>query len=256
MNRFLSRVAVALAFLTILMVAPLLAQQSPEPLTNASVIKLVKAGFKEKTIIAIIHSRLNKFDLSAERLIDLKHNGVTESVILAMISQGEMQFGANDNWDDDAFFKKGSQAPRGAGGDAPKQGDVDIFGSSGSASGESRSRGAGPQSGSSQGDSVTTGSATVRIMRPPVEEGAGAVKLEKTPTLNNDSIIKLVDAGFSEGTIMKRIEDSPSDFDLSPAKLAELRKHRVSETVIAAMTLAMSDDSSTKTSPPAKSREN
>jgi len=95
----------------------------------------------------------------------------------------------------------------------------------------------------------------VRILRPPVEDG-GAVKLEKTPTLNNDSIIKLVDAGFSEGTIIKRIEDSPSEFDLSPTKLAELRKRRVSEPVIAAMTLAMGDDSSTKTSAPVKSREN
>ena len=256
MKTFLSRVVVALAFITILTGVPVLAQQSPEPLTNASVIKLVKAGFKEKTIISIIHSRLNRFDLSAERLIDLKHNGVTESVILAMISQGEMQLGANDDWDDDAFFKRGTGAPRAGGGDGSKQAGVDIFGSNGSASGQSRSRGMGPQSGSSQGDSETTGTATVRIMRPPVEEGGGAVKLEKTPTLNNDSIIRLVDAGFSEGTIMKRIEDSPSDFDLSPAKLAELRKHRVSDTVIAAMTLAMSDDSSTKTSSPVKSREN
>lgn len=256
MRRFLSRLVVALAFAAIGAGAPVLAQQGVEPLTNASVIKLVKAGFKEKTVIAIIHSRLNRFDLGAERLIDLKHSGVTENVILAMISQGEMQFGASDDWNDDAFFKKGTGAAPSGSGDPVKQGGVDIFGSSGSSSGQSRSRGVGPESGASQGDSVTTGTATVRIMRPPVEEGGGRVKLEKTLTLNNDSIIKLVDAGFSEGTIMKRIEDSPSDFDLSPAKLAELRKHRVSDTVIAAMTLAMGDDSSTKTSAPVKSREN
>ena len=37
---------------------PTLAQQSREtPLTNAAVIKLVRAGFKEKTVIAIIRSR-------------------------------------------------------------------------------------------------------------------------------------------------------------------------------------------------------
>jgi len=82
------------------------------------------------------------------------------------------------------------------------------------------------------------------------------LKLEKTPTLNNDSIIKLVEAGFSEGTIVKRIEDSPSEFDLSATRLAELRKHRVSETVIAAMTAAMGDDSASKTNAPGKSREN
>ena len=48
------------------------------------------------------------------------------------------------------------------------------------------------------------------------------MKLEKTPTLNNESVIKLVEAGFSEGTIIKRIEDSPAEFDLSTAKLVEL----------------------------------
>jgi hypothetical protein len=133
MKRFLSRVVVALTFAAVAMGAPVLAQQSLEPLTNASVIKLVRAGFKEKTVIAIIQSRPNKFDLNAERLIDLKHNGVTENVILAMISQGEMQFGTDD-WGDDSFFKKGSGAMRGAGGDPAKQGGVDIFGSGGSSS--------------------------------------------------------------------------------------------------------------------------
>ena len=95
---------------------------------------------------------------------------------------------------------------------------------------------------------MTTGSATVRILKPPAEEGGGgAARLEKTPTLNNDSIIQLVEAGFSEGTIVKRIEGSPVEFDLSPDKLADLRKHRVTDPIIAAMTTAMSDDSPAKT---------
>jgi hypothetical protein len=34
-------------------------QQPDGPLTNASVVKLVKAGFKEKTIIAIINNQPN-----------------------------------------------------------------------------------------------------------------------------------------------------------------------------------------------------
>ena len=253
MKLFLLGCLGALAFSAVVASASVFAQQSVEPLNNASVIKLVRAGFKEKTVIAIIHSRSNRFDLNAERLIELKHNGVTENIILAMISQDEMHLGGGDDWSDDAFFKKGAGTARGNSSDAPKQEGADIFGSSGSASGESRSRG---QNNSNQGDTVTTGTATVRILRPPVEEGAGQVKLEKTPTLNNDSIIKLVDAGFSEGTIIKRIEDSPSEFDLSPPRLAELRKHRVSDPVIAAMTVAMGDDSSTKTSTPGKSREN
>jgi hypothetical protein len=54
-------------------------------------------------------------------------------------------------------------------------------------------------------------------------------------------VIRLIDAGFSEGTIIKRIEESPVEFDLSPAKILELQKHRVSEAIIAAMNAAMGD---------------
>ena len=55
-----------------------------------------------------------------------------------------------------------------------------------------------------------------------------------------------MEAGFSEGTIIKRIEDSPAEFDLSPPKLIELRKRRVTDAIITAMTAAM-DDSGSKT---------
>jgi len=51
----------------------------------------------------------------------------------------------------------------------------------------------------------------------------------------------LVEAGFSEGTIIKRIEGSPVNFDLSPAKIEELHKKRVTDSIIAAMTAAMGD---------------
>jgi hypothetical protein len=64
-------------------------------------------------------------------------------------------------------------------------------------------------------------------------------KLEKTPTLTNEGVIRLVEAGFSEGTIIKRIEASPVDFDLSAGKVVELQKKRVSEAIIAAMNAAM-----------------
>jgi hypothetical protein len=97
----------------------------------------------------------------------------------------------------------------------------------------------------------------VRILRPPTEAGGvSATKLERTPTLDNDAIVRLVDAGFSEGTIIKRIEDSPAEFDLSPAKLEELRKRRVSDSIILAMTAAMSDDAAPKPKAPGRNREN
>ncbi len=223
-------------------------QRSDTPLTNTAVIKLVRAGFKEKTVIAIIHSRANNFDLGPDRLIDLKKNGVSESIILAMLSQDGGQPNNGDGWDDDAFFERGSGATRR---NDPKSGDDDsnstgIFGSGGGSSSETRNRGA---RGSGQEETTTTGSASVRIIRPPSEAGGAQLKLEKIPTLNNESIIQLIDAGFSEGTIIKRIEDSPAEFDISPAKLQELRKRRVSEPIIAAMRVAMEDSSPAANNP-------
>ena len=220
---------VLLVFLTASMA---MAQTSSSVMTNLAVIKLVRAGFKEKTVIAIIHSRPNRFDLEPERLIDLKRNGVSENIILAMLSQGEALL-ADDDFsfaDPDPTRKRSTEDPGGG----------DIFGDRAGTSGETRGRGL---SGSNQGARSTTGSATVRILRPPTEENGAALKLEKTATLNNESIIDLVDGGFSEGTIIKRIEGSPVDFDLSYAKVEELRRRRVTEPVIIAMKTAMRDDS-------------
>ena len=237
-------IASALLALTCLIYAPSVSAQQHSPLTNAAVVKLVRAGFKEKTVIAIIRTRTNRFNLEPDRLIDLKRSGVSENVILAMLSQNDAAFFTEDGWGSDPFLDSNKQKGNSTGN------ETDIFGSSGSASGETRSRG---QSAGVAGERLTTGSATVRIMRPPSEGGA-ALRLEKTPTLNNESIINLVEAGFSEGTIIKRIESSPSDFDLSPSKIAELRKRRVSDPIIAAMHSAM-DGSEPKATNPSNSGE-
>jgi len=227
-------------------------QRSNEPLTNASIVKLVRAGFKEKTVITLIRSHQNRFNLDPDRLIELKRSGVSENIILSMLSQDDSGLFSGDDWADDSFSKeKGrrSSAPDNA---DPQSGGADIFGSSGGSKGQTRGRG---MNGSNEGEAVTTGSATVRILRPPSEAGGAQLKLEKTPALNNDTIIKLVEAGFSEGTIVKRIEDSPADFDLSAPKLEELRKHRITEPIIVAMTAAM-DDSGAKLTAPGRTREN
>src|SRR5215210_2747080 len=81
-------------------------QQGREmPLTNAAVIKLVRAGFKEKTVIAIIRSRPVQFDLSPDRLIELKHSNVSENIILAMLALDDTEFAPNDDdWGSDPFF--------------------------------------------------------------------------------------------------------------------------------------------------------
>jgi hypothetical protein len=216
------------------------------PLTNAAVIRLARAKFSDKMIVAVIRTRAVKFDLSPDKLIELKKNGVSERVILAMLERGGA--GRIDDSqlprepDDDSFFGdlEGASNKPGAGAQSSRNNpnETDIFGSSGGSSGESRTNGIG---GGASAATQTTGSATVHIIRPQ-EQGGGPAKLERTPTLNDQSIIDLVEAGFSEGTIMRRIEDSPAEFDLSPQKLAELRKRRVTEPVINAMRAAMSDD--------------
>lgn len=209
------------------------------PLTNESVIKLVKAGFKEKTVIAIINNRPGIFNLDPEKLIELKRAGVGENIILAMLASQDATFIiGEDEWvSDDKFFKGLNKK---TGNDPQSSGGTNIFGAGGSSQSRSESRGT---DGGNVNEGSVSGSATVRIIKPPSEGGsAGSLKLEKTPVLDNAGVIRLVDAGFSEGTIIKRIQESPVDFDLSPGKLDELYKKRVTDPIIAAMTAAMGKD--------------
>lgn len=222
-------------------------QQRDAPLTNAAVIKLVRAGFKEKTVISVIRSRPNRFALDPDKLIELKRAGVSENIILAMLSQDE-SFVFADEWTDEVGRGKGKTSPLNPG----TQSGTDVFGSNEGSRGQMQRRGA---DGSSQGETTTTGTATVRILRP-AESGGLPAKLERIPTLTNDAVIKLVEAGFSEGTIVKRIEDSPAEFDLSDAKLQELRRRRVTEVVIGAMRAAMNDDPATVQSGSRRKGEN
>ena len=221
-------------------------KQDDGPMTNAEVIKLVKAGFKEKTIILIIASRLPGFDLSSDKMIQLKRAGVGENIIVAMLARQDGTDIPNDDsssWGDDPFFNSKADAKGNgngsSGGNGSDQG-TNIFGSSAGSKESTRNR---TDHGSASGDSKLTGSATVRILRPPTEAGGsdGSAKLEKTKSLTNESIVELVDAGFSEGTIIRRIEQSPVDFDLAPEKLDALRKKRVTDKVLAAMKAAMGD---------------
>ena len=235
MNRFLIATLLALSVLA----GTAAAQQSSEPLlTNASVVKLVKAGFKEKTVITIINNRPNVFELDPEQLIQLKRQGVSENIILAMLATQDATLVVNEDeaWATDEQFFKGLKRPN-SGGSDNSAGSTNIFGSGGSSQSRTESRGG---NGGTQNEGSVTGSATVRILKPPTEGGGATTpKLEKTPTLNNEGVISLVDAGFSEGTIIKRIENSPVEFDLSPAKVEELRKRRVTDPIIAAMRAAM-----------------
>lgn len=241
MSRYVNRSF--LAVIVIVFFAGITCAQTTEnntPLTNAAVLKLVRAGFKEKTIISIINARPAAYDLSPESMIELKRSGVNENIILAMLNRQQGLSVDDDTWGDDPFFQ--DKRDKQKGNQPPDQNQTEIFGSSGSGQSSTRNRGSGKMDQSA--DTLTTGTATVRIIRPP-SEGSAPLKLEKTVSLTNDSIIELVEAGFSEGTIIRRIEQSPVEFDLSPAKIAELRKHRVGDRIIAAMRMATGDDSST-----------
>jgi hypothetical protein len=252
--RILFPVSLVLIFSSLVLAQTNQAQQ--KSLNNAAVVKLAKAGFKEKTIIQIINTRVPNFDLSPDRMIELKKNGVTEKVIVAMLArqEGMEPFNDDESWADDAFMsspldpKTSNKTGSGNSGSGNSAGNnsassdpgTNIFGSSGGVKGQTKSNAG---NGGVDSDIMTTGSATVRIIKPPTEAGgAGPAKLEKTKSLTNDSIVELVEAGFSEGTIIRRIEQSPVEFDLSAAKLDELRKRRVSDKVIVAMKAAMGED--------------
>lgn len=225
-----------------------------ETLTNESVINLIRAGFKEKTVMAIIMSSPVSFDVSTPKLIELKKRGVSERVVLTMMQQQELfSRGAslstlNDESffrpEDEAFFK---ESPRLRLPDDARRGSRDdeetsIFGSRSGSS--SRTRGRGGAGGESANEGEVGGSATARIIRPHVE-GGGGPKLERAQKLTNQAIIDMAQANFSEGTILRRIDNTHVDFDLSTNGLAELRRNRVSERVIQAMRDAMDEEDKT-----------
>lgn len=222
-----------------------------EVLTNDSIINLVRAQFKEKTILTLMRTSPVSFDLSSTKLIQLKKNGVSETIIQAMIQQQSVAAEAfalrDDDFfraDDDAFFKsaprlelpemKRKESKRN---DTDDEKQTDIFGSRSGSQSQSRTRGG--IGGDRSSDSELTGSATVRIIRPPTE--GGEPKLERAPRLSNQSIIEMVEAGFSEGTILRKIELTQVEFDLSAKAVEELKKSRVSEKVIKAMRQAMDE---------------
>jgi|SRR5579864_177914 len=67
-----------------LMAFPLVAQRSQAPLTNADVLKMVKAGVPEVQIVKSMQFRHAKFDLSPDALLALQRGGVRQNVLKAM----------------------------------------------------------------------------------------------------------------------------------------------------------------------------
>lgn len=61
---------------------------APKPMTVQDVIKLSKAGLSDDTIIEQIRAKNQRFDLTADQLVQLKTANVSEHVIQAMINPG------------------------------------------------------------------------------------------------------------------------------------------------------------------------
>ncbi|MGO8734940.1 MAG: hypothetical protein ACLQVM_19350 [Terriglobia bacterium] len=62
-------------------------EQPGQPLTNESIMRLVKIGFSDETIISMVEHEPGNYSLGAEAVIALKKAGVSEKIIRAMLSK-------------------------------------------------------------------------------------------------------------------------------------------------------------------------
>src|ERR1041384_4141637 len=133
MNRLLIATCLVLCFT----IGALGQQSDAGPLTNAAVVRLVKAGFKEKTVITIINNRQGDFKLDTDHLIELKRSGVNENIILAMLSsQMGTVFVDEDEWGSESLFKDSIKQNAG---DSKSQTGDSLFGSGPSSQSSGRS---------------------------------------------------------------------------------------------------------------------
>lgn len=248
--------SLAAALVALLPTGLVSAQDSPvkprQVLTNDSIISLTKARFKERMILTLIRTSQTRFDISTAKLVELKKHGVGERVINGMIEVttgaeiDERQFTLRD----DEFFTKGDKAffdetifneLPGERRTKRTQDEAMIFGSQSGGGSKTQSRGYGPN-GERQQQSEATGSATVRIVRPSDDGPDRAMpKLERAPKLDNRGVIEMMQGGFTEGTIIRKIESSQVEFDLAPKAVQEMKKNRISERIISAMRTAMDE---------------
>jgi len=67
----------------------LISMRGQEPLTNDSIIKMVKAGLSQDVIISMVRTQPAKYDLTPDQLIALKSVGVPDRVVSAMVESGD-----------------------------------------------------------------------------------------------------------------------------------------------------------------------
>jgi hypothetical protein len=81
--------AVVLLTLALAICVPSFGQNPKDtPLTNADLVRLVKAGVSENTILRVMQVSETNFTTSANALIELKHHHVPDRIIDAMLDTG------------------------------------------------------------------------------------------------------------------------------------------------------------------------
>ena len=85
MMRGISKLAGTLTVIAV-MACSLAAQHAQKPLTNAGVIKMVKAKLSESVVVATIQSSPANYDISPDGLIALQKAGVTQNEMDAIVA--------------------------------------------------------------------------------------------------------------------------------------------------------------------------
>src|SRR5207237_9768700 len=75
----------SLLALLLLIVTGVAAQQKNSALTNDDILKMVKGGLQETTVLNAIAANETDFDVSAKALLDLKQAGISDKIIDAML---------------------------------------------------------------------------------------------------------------------------------------------------------------------------
>lgn len=75
------------SLLLLVSLLPIQSIASQQKLTNQDVIKMVRAGLSPEIVIQTINTSENNFDISPNALVALKHEGVSDSIIQAMLAR-------------------------------------------------------------------------------------------------------------------------------------------------------------------------
>lgn len=82
----MKRITMLVILVTYLLLIPLAEAQTQKPLTNADIVNLSKQGLDASIIVKEIQASRTNFDVSPDALIQLKNDGVPQSVMEAMLT--------------------------------------------------------------------------------------------------------------------------------------------------------------------------